>query len=326
MKEIRVGIIGCGGFGNFHLTRLLQMEGVCVTALAAGNQLRLDETGARVPQAKRYHSGQEMLEREELDAVIICVTPSRHEDLELCAVRRGVAVYVEKPIGMDRTVVQETAKQLEAYPNIVTAVGYQERYNPAVERVRAYLQTHPVGLVSARWIGTMPGAAWWRKKSASGGQMVEQTTHLFDLLRNLFGEAKEVYAQAVKQEKFTLPDHDVEEASVALVQFQNGVVAQVASACYVREEAASDIGFTIYADDVRIDYRFDKTLTWHTKEGVQVEQLEGDFHFEAMQAFVEAVRNGDPKGVRSSYQDGVKSLMLSLAAEQSLKTGLPLQL
>lgn len=322
MKKVRVGIVGCGWFGNFHLTNLLQMEGVCVAALAAGNETKLAETAARVPDAALYQSGEEMLEKEPLDAVILCVTPARHEDLERCAAKHGVAIYVEKPIGLSNQQVQETADGL-AKTSVITSVGYQERYNPAVKQVKNYLKEHPAGLVYARWIGGMPGAEWWRNKAQSGGQMVEQTTHLFDMLRYLFGEVQSVYAVAASNAVFELPVHDVEDASVALLQFENGVIAQVASGCFVNAEAASDVGFTIYTQEARIDYAWNKTLTWQMQTETRIEPIQRNAHAEAMAVFIEAVRKQDGASIQSSYADGAKSLAISLAAEESLRTGLP---
>lgn len=325
MKTVRVGIVGCGWFGNHHLTHLLEMEGVCVTALAAGNEEKLKETGARVPDAVLYRSGKEMLEQQPLDAVVLCVTPARHEGLEICAAQHGIAVYVEKPLGLHREEVLESVRFLKQHP-VITSVGYQERYNPAVEKVKTYLQEHPAGLVSARWIGGMPGAAWWRSKAQSGGQMVEQTTHLFDMLRYLFGEVDRVYAAAAGYTKFELPEHDVEEASTALLQFENGVIAHVSSACYVQEECACDVGFTIYTSDTRIEYAWNKTLTWNTKEGTVTETIEMDCHRQAMAEFIRAVRSGDASCIQSDYADGAKSLTVSLAANESLHTGMPQKL
>ena len=58
------------------------------------------------------------------------------------------------------------------------------------------MQDQTIGMALGRWMGGMPGVAWWRRQEGSGGQFVEQTTHIVDLLRYCAGEVTEVYAAA----------------------------------------------------------------------------------------------------------------------------------
>lgn len=320
MKKVFVGIIGCGGFGNFHLDNLLKMDDVQVVALAASNKERLKNTGKKVPNAHLYEDYHDMFEQEKLDAVIICVTPARHEDIEALACQHHVHFYVEKPIGVCIDTINQTAKLVKE-SGIITSVGYQERYNPALTEVKDYIKNAPVGLAYGSWIDSMPSPLWWRTKEASGGQMVEQTTHIFDSMRYLFGEAKSVYATAQHQEFPNAMEHDVEDYSTAVVTFENGVIATVCSGCYATDDGAKQVGFTLLTQNAKVEYNWSNTLTYTTKAQTTTKNISGSHHFTSLKTFIEAVSTNDPSLIRSSYSDGARSCELTLLANESLKTG-----
>ena len=125
-------------------------------------------------------------------------------------------MFIEKPIGLNLKVCGDIANEINKN-NLITSVAYQERYNPVLDLVKEMVKREPAGLVNAYWIGSMPSPEWWRKKATSGGQAVEQTTHLADMMRNIFGEAESVYAFGKRNENFLGAEHDVEDYSSALI-------------------------------------------------------------------------------------------------------------
>jgi len=68
------------------------------------------------------------------------------------------------------------------------------------------------------------GGPWWRDKSKSGGQIVEQSTHLYDAFRYLCGEVKEVYGQMDRRFWTDIPDMSVEDVSSATFRFKSGAI------------------------------------------------------------------------------------------------------
>lgn len=316
-KKLRVAVLGCGWFGNFHLDNLLKMEGVEIAALYNRGAERLNKTGERVPAAHLYGNLETLFENEKPDAAVLCLTPDCHGEAERLCCENGVAMYIEKPIDVDAEQAALTAKRIEA-AGVITAVGYQERYSPALDRIRAVLEKEPVGLVTASWIGGMPGPLWWRTKAQSGGQVVEQTTHMADMLRYLFGEAEQVYAVGRRDARFGGAEHDVEDFSAATVSFKSGVVASLTSACYTEN---GHVGIEIYTPQTRIEYLWGESVRITAGGKTETITLPPEHHFKAMEAFLEAVRSGDGTHIRSPYSDAVKSLALTLAVNRSMETG-----
>ena len=130
---------------------------------------------------------------------------------------------------------------------LITSVGYHFRYMDGTDQARELLKDRSVGMALGYWMGGMPGVNWWRKMEGSGGQFVEQTTHIVDLLRYTVGEVSEVYAaysdriMSSVQEGVTVPD--VGSVTLKLV---NGVVATISNTCAI--PAGERSGLNIYTN------------------------------------------------------------------------------
>lgn len=317
LNSIKTGIIGCGGIAKLHLTHMAAMENVEISALAAGNSQRLAEAGEIAPSARQYRDWKEMLAEESLDALLVCVTPDRHEGIEQAAAQKGIHLYVEKPLELEEARAQAIADAIRS-AGILCSVGYQERYSPAMDAVRAALQMGKIGGIGhiiGRWIGDMPGVAWWRSKATSGGQIVEQSTHIFDALRFLFGEVSSVRCRALPG-KFPASVSDVERGSCAELTFQNGMLATVLTGCYL-SDSVSDVGFTVYGESGRIEYEWGRAASIIRKSGEETTAA-GNTHRASLEAFFQAIDQNDPTLIRSPYDDALKSFQLTLAADRAM--------
>src|SRR5215212_1757719 len=100
MARTRVGFTGAGIIANRHLGNLLHFDDVEVVGVADLDGARATALAARC-DATPYTSQTEMLARESLDAVYVCVPPFAHGAPELECVEQGVPFFVEKPIAAD---------------------------------------------------------------------------------------------------------------------------------------------------------------------------------------------------------------------------------
>lgn len=327
VDKIKIGIIGCGWFANVHLDNLLKMEEVEVVAFSGSNPEKLETIGKRVPTARRYNHHQAMYEQEEkIDGVFICIPPNRHDDVERLAAAYGIHIYVEKPIDVSYERAKETGRIIQE-AGIISSVGYQERYNPEVEFLRKHLQIKQVGLVHGQWIGGMPQVYWWRQKAMSGGQVVEQSTHIFDMLRYLFGEVETVYSTGVKGLVTDVEDYDIEDASATTLTFVSGKVATILTACYVSEIMNYDgVGFQVICADEVINYRWQQDITYTQAKQSACRKFDQDIHFRSAKAFIRAIADQDSSLIKSDYNDGLKTLEVTLAANRSLEKHQPIKL
>jgi myo-inositol 2-dehydrogenase/D-chiro-inositol 1-dehydrogenase len=320
---VRVALVGAGGIGEYHLNQLKKMrdrdsDSVEVVGVADVVQARAADLAAKAG-CRAYTSHIEMYERERPQAVLVGIPPFAHTDQETAAAERGIHVFVQKPPALTLEKAREVAAVI-ARTGIITAVGFQDRYLDVVQEARRTLEGEPVGLAMGYWIGGLPGSPWWRVRAQSGGQAVEQTIHIFDTARYLFGEAESVHATVTSGLLRDVPNYDVDDASAMTVKFRNGVVCTIFSACFLRG-APGKAGLDVYGQRVRVEYALRASVRISREGEVRELRHRNDNDLECVRTFVDAVRLGDPSAIRSPYADAVKSLELPLAGHRAAESG-----
>lgn len=124
----------------------------------------------------------------EVDAAIVCTPPGARAEGVVAAVRAGVPVLMEKPVG---SAADAIAAALDECP-VITAVGYMNRYRPSVIAVRERLAGERVLGITCHWSAPPYRRSWWGAEST--GPLDDYATHLVDLCRFLAGEVRDVRA------------------------------------------------------------------------------------------------------------------------------------
>ena len=321
MSDVRLGFIGTGGNMNRHLRELTEIGG---TKFVAFCDIVVEKAEQAVTQygGKAYGDYNQMLASEELDAVYISIPPFAHGAPERAVIAAGLPMFVEKPVHMDTAEAKDIAAEVEER-GIITACGYQERYLDIIDKAQELLADRRVGFFMGYWMGGMPGG-WWREKAKSGGQLMEQTTHEFDMARYLFGEVKTVYAVA-RYDLIPNTDYDIEEASAVSLQFESGVFGVMFSACFTTYGMRRS-GLDIFCEDGSLEYHLRSALVLSTADETTTWNPQNNCTIEMDSTFIDAVRAGDGSAIRSPYSDAAKTAILSIAANQCLETGEPVHL
>lgn len=316
---IRVGFLGAGGIANAHMNALQLIEDVQIACVCDIDRDKADSAAARFV-AKAYTDYRQMLDAEKLDALYVCVPPYAHEDQELMAAEKGIHLFVEKPVALTLDKARQVSEAIRR-SGIVAAVGYHWRYQSNTNRAREILAGRQIGMVLGYWMGGFPSVSWWRRMEKSGGQMVEQTTHIFDLARYLCGEVVEVYAAYANRDSHNIPDFNVYDVGTATLKFANGAVGCISNTCLLSMPYI--VGLHIVARDLVIEIHGDLKVIQpgHTQVftgGVNAIQEEN-------RAFITAVKTGDASGIKSSYEDALKTLAVTLACNESAASGMPVR-
>lgn len=320
MAEVRVGFIGAGGIAGRHLGDLMGFEDVRVVALADPQTGRAGELAARCG-GQAYQDYKQMLDKEALDALYICVPPFAHGETELAAIERGLPFFVEKPLAVGWETAEKISHGVEA-KGLVTAVGYHWRYLDTTERAQELLSKNPARLALGYWLDSTPPPPWWRKEAQSGGQMLEQTTHIFDLARLLVGDVTSVYARGSRTEREAFPDSDVLDVSVATLQFAGGAVGTMASTCLLNWRHRVEL--QLYGEGMAIELsEFD--IMVDVGRGRPVVPAQGDPFVREDRDFIDAVQ-GKPNKVRAPYSEALLTHRLTTAAARSAKDGMVVEL
>jgi len=320
---VRLGFIGAGGIAGLHFANLERIPAAEVVAVYDVDPAACERARARFPRCQIYSSAADLIGAAPIDALYICVPPFAHQDYEIQAAERGLALFVEKPVGLDLAAARRAARVIEER-GILNAAGYHWRYSPLVERAREAVAGQVIAMAEAVWLGGLPGTRWWRTKAMSGGQVVEQTTHMVDLLRYLVGEVEVVYAAGFAGLYSEVEGYDIEDASAAALRFANGAVGVVLSSDLV---PGYDVYTKLFTRGRTIEIRASSLRI------VQPDRLEEfswrpqpSMHFVEDEAFIKAVETGDRGLIRSTFADGVRTLELTLAINESMATREPVRL
>ncbi len=318
---IRIGFVGTGGIANTHFDALSQLEDAQPVAFCDIDAERAQRAAARF-NGRPYTDWRAMLESETLDALYICLPPHGHDGVEIEAAERGIHLFVEKPVARALDYAQRAAEAIQN-AGIVSMVGYHFRYYGAIERAKERLQGLPVLMVKGAWDGGMPtGTLWWRKHAQSGGQLIEQTTHIFDLARYLAGEIVEVSAFShYNPALLHHPDGDISIADVVCLKFENGAVGVITDTNGLH--APGEVGLKVYTPERVVEVSWGRMVETEPNRKEEYSSRDNPYLRES-QAFLQAIRTGDRSLIRSDYRDGVRTLAVTLAADESGRTGQPI--
>jgi predicted dehydrogenase len=338
---VRIGFAGTGGIAGSHLINLVRIPEADVVALydverercdlairrINGQQEQLARPGAepRKLQAKVYTDFRAMLREAGLHALYVCIPPFAHSqgELELAAVDAGLALFVEKPVALSLDVARQVSAAIQK-KGVVSSSGYQTRYSEAVDRARELMAGKTVAMVLGFYFGGMPGTPWWRVQAQSGGQLIEQATHTVDLMRYLAGDVARVYGAGALRALKDIPNYDIFDVATTTLHFTSGAVGNVSNTSILGSGTSSGApsGVHVLAHDMRLEV-WGTTLKVATPGKTQELRWSSNTMLAEDQAFVEAVARRDPSRVRSPYADAAKTLAVTLAAEQSARSGEP---
>ena len=248
-ERVRIGFIGAGGIAERHVGVLRQMADVELAAFVDTDFARAEALAGALG-ANAYRTHQEMLDADLLDAVYICVPPFAHGEPERAVIEAGLPFFVEKPISLDLRTAEAIASAV-LQRNVLTATGYHWRYLDTVEEARGLLANNPARLVSGFWLDQTPPPRWWWRQGASGGQIVEQATHVVDLTRYLVGDIVEVFARAGHAFRPDFAELDVATSTAVTLLFGNGAVGTLSTTCLLRW--GHRIGLHLFADALAIE-------------------------------------------------------------------------
>jgi predicted dehydrogenase len=249
-----------------------------------------------------------------VDAVWLCVPPFAHGELESALLRAGLPLFVEKPLAADVRVAEQVAEAVAA-TGLPTATGYHWRHLDTLERARSALAGTPVRLVGARWWGTTPPPAWWSRQDQSGGQVVEQATHVLDLIRVLAGEVTEVVGGAAPSSSAR---RDVPDATAAVLRFDSGAVGTVSTSCVLPAPTAA--GLDVVGDGVSVELT-ETALRVRTRDGEEHAEPTVDGRYAVDRAFVDVLAGRPAPAGLVDVAEALRTHRLAWAVAEAARTG-----
>ena len=225
MEKIRIAIIGMGRMGVTHYSIINSREDVQIVSISDTSKMMLDINRKFNPGLEVYSDYRRMLEKSQLDGIIVCTPPTLHYDICKTACEKGVAVFCEKPFTANLEQARELTEMFQR-AGLVNQVGYVNRFNDVFVRVRELVQSGILGKIvrfksemfSATVIKPSSGSGWRSKRSGGGGVTFEMASHALDLVNYFLGKPK----RTIGAEMTSIYSKTVEDAVSATLLYEDG--------------------------------------------------------------------------------------------------------
>ncbi|HDP80618.1 MAG TPA: Gfo/Idh/MocA family oxidoreductase [Spirochaetes bacterium] len=238
-KPFTLGFIGCGDIA-VDLARVVAMTpGVKIGACADINAARLESFSRRFGVRASHGDGRELMDREKVDALYICVPHYLHYPLVAEALDRGRHVLCEKPLAITMEQAAGLCETARA-KGLKLAVNYQYRYDRRAHALIMLCREGLLGEISHCRVN-MPwrrgpeyfeGGPWRaRKAEAGGGTLLTQASHWIDIALEAMGSAPAAATGMTARRRFT--DVEVEDLGMGMVELENGALLGISAAMTV---------------------------------------------------------------------------------------------
>jgi predicted dehydrogenase len=229
MEKTKIGIIGLGSIAQLvHLPNLSKMENVEITSVAEVRKSRLNTIADKFNIKERYSNYTEMLQKSEVEAVIITTPTATHKEISVEALKAKKSVLVEKPLARS----YEEAKQIVGYAKRnkkPLMVGMNLRFRPDAMVLRSILSTKEIGkpfYVKCGWIRRPSSSEKWfmRKEQSGGGVIVDLGILILDLALWLLDFPK---VDSVSTRNFMQNTKNVEDTSVSFLKLKDSTIVNL---------------------------------------------------------------------------------------------------
>ena len=343
MKTVKYGIIGLGNMGSGHIASFFKEGNVPnaeVVAIADRKPDKVQRICDKYPQATFdcYSEGADLIDKADVDAVIVAVPHYQHPELCIRALKRGLNVICEKPAGVYTKQVKEMMAVAAESKSLFTMM-FNQRTNCVYRKMREMIAGGEIGTVKrVNWIITN----WYRSQSyydsgdwratwagEGGGVLLNQCPHQLDLVQWLCGMPCRVRA-FLHEGKWH--DIEVEDDVTAYLEYPNGATGVFITTTgdapgTNRLEISGEMGkivcendkLTFYHNKVS-DIEFCKSATaGFDKPECEIVQVETDGrnlqHVEVLNRFAAAILRGE--ALVANGREGINGLTLSNAMHLS---------
>ena len=199
--RIKIGIVGCGGFGQYLSDFILEVADVTALCDVDENSIKALSCKHSLDVAE-YTDYTKMCAHRDLDAVAITAVNGAHAEICVRAAEHGLHVYCEKPMACT---VHQCWDMINACQrnNVKLMVGHKRRLRPAwnrmIELTREDLLGEPLAITACSYVDLHndPYAeSWWANSELGGGLYHLHGVHVIDWFRAMCGDATRVTALA----------------------------------------------------------------------------------------------------------------------------------
>lgn len=329
-SHLNVGVVGLGRLGSLYAEYLAyQIPRSSVVAIADADTERAKKIGNKLNIEMVFSDYRDMLEMDNLEAVVITTPTSTHKKMVINASEKGKIIFCEKPLSIsleDAADMKEVVQKNGSFFHM----GFMRRFDPGYAAAKEKIEKGEIGEpIVFKSVSRDPyrPSLEYADPQKSGGLFLDMGIHDFDLARWYMGEISEIYSIAnvlAYPEMESIGDVD---NSMSTLTFENGKIGTVdlsRSGVYgydIRTEILGTEG------TIQIGYLRETPITVLKKNDVShdtvpyfMERFEKAY-IAQLKDFVEKAYNRQEPSV--SIEDGELALISGHAATESYRVGSP---
>ncbi|EGD5564148.1 D-chiro-inositol-2-dehydrogenase IolG2 [Salmonella enterica] len=334
MKKLRCGVIGLGRVGKMHVENMYLLPQLDIICAADYFIEEMSDWLYSVNITSGYKNYQELLQRDDIEAVFIFTSTDMHEEIVTAAAQAGKHIFCEKPLSMNEDEQASMAVLRKVKEKGVTLqVAFNRRFDPQFHEVFELVRSGKIGRpqmikITSRDPDLLPHDLIKR----IGGLIFDFTMHDFDMARFMMqDEVSEVYVKGNTLIDPGLKNIDDVDTLAVMLTFRNGGYALIDNsrrAVYGYDQRVEVFGSEgmAYADNVS-----ESTVKVFNSQHCIMKNPLPDFTVRYREAyrteilhFIDSVLHHTP--VVCTGEDALLAQRIAIAAQQSLKSGLPVKI
>ncbi len=226
----KFALIGCGRISKNHIEALEKYKDRSKIVAVCDKIQERAENAAKLTGGKPYTNYSELLDNEEIDAVILCTPSGLHPQHGIMAAKRNIHVITEKPMA---TTLKKADELIEACDDneVELFVVKQNRLNSTLQLLKRAVDKNRFGriyMANVNVFWTRPQdyydqAKWRGTWEFDGGAFMNQASHYVDMMEWLLGPVDSVMAYTATLERKI----ETEDSGVAAIKFRSGAMASM---------------------------------------------------------------------------------------------------
>ena len=196
-KKVNIGLIGTGRLGSMYaefLTQRVPSANVVAAADLVPDRVKTVSDKYDIPT--RYDNHLDLIHDKNVDALVIVATTSNHKEIVIDAAKAGKTTFCEKPMTLDLKGAREMEKAIKDN-GIFYQQGYMRRFDKGFSALKQKIDEgvigDPVVFRGSSRDPYLPTLDYLRPEN-SGGQIIDQAVHDYDIARWCMGEIESVYS------------------------------------------------------------------------------------------------------------------------------------
>jgi predicted dehydrogenase len=248
MEKLRVGIIGLGKMGLLHACIFNSLNNSMVCAISENKKIISNIVKKFIPSINIYHDFNEMLDKENLDIVVITTPLFLHKMMIESAMEHNLHIFVEKPMAMNENECQLIFRK--RFEN-TSLVGYCRRFQETYNLAKKFIENRELGNINYFYSHLFVSQVFKKEKGwkynremAGGGVLMDLGSHAIDLFHYFFGDIDSVLA-------FGKPIFSkyVEDFVSVNLKFMNGIFGSLQLSWSVQNYRQPELMIILYFDN-----------------------------------------------------------------------------